>query len=50
MSQAPVSDDDDTGQGEVEVIIEKNRSGARGTVPLLFLKAYNKFSNVSYRK
>ncbi len=49
--QAPaMEDDDDTGQCEVEVIIEKNRSGARGTVPLLFLKAFNKFSNVSYRE
>ncbi|MDC7952476.1 replicative DNA helicase [Liquorilactobacillus mali] len=34
--------------GEVEVIIEKNRSGARGTVKLLFVKSYNKFSSVSY--
>lgn len=32
----------------VEVIIEKNRSGARGTVPLLFIKEYNKFSSLSY--
>lgn len=34
--------------GEVEVIIEKNRAGARGTVKLLFVKSYNKFSSVSY--
>ena len=27
----------------IEVIIEKNRSGARGTVELLFIKEYNKF-------
>ncbi|KRN89339.1 replicative DNA helicase [Ligilactobacillus ceti DSM 22408] len=50
-------DDDEDGQkkepmdqdvGEVELIIEKNRSGARGTVKLLFIKSYNKFSNISY--
>ena len=29
--------------GEVELIIEKNRAGARGTVKLLFIKSYNKF-------
>lgn len=33
----------------VEVIIEKNRSGARGTVKLNFKKEYNKFTSVSYR-
>lgn len=27
---------------KVEVIIEKNRSGARGTVELIFQKEYNK--------
>jgi replicative DNA helicase len=32
----------------VEVLIEKNRSGARGTVKLLFIKEYNKFSSMSY--
>lgn len=32
----------------VEVIIEKNRSGARGTVKLLFIKEYNKFSSLAY--
>lgn len=31
----------------VEVIIEKNRAGARGTVNLLFIKEYNKFSSLS---
>ncbi len=48
-------DDDAGGQeeqdndvGEVEVIIEKNRSGARGTVKLLFVKSYNKFSSIAY--
>lgn len=34
----------------VEVIIEKNRSGARGTVKLNFLKEYNKFSSISRRE
>lgn len=34
--------------GEVELIIEKNRAGARGTIKLLFIKSYNKFSNISY--
>lgn len=34
----------------VEVIIEKNRSGARGTVELLFIKEYNKFSSLSPRE
>ena len=34
----------------IEVIIEKNRSGARGTVELLFVKEYNKFSSLSPRE
>ncbi|MGX7199691.1 replicative DNA helicase [Enterococcus nangangensis] len=43
-------DDDNEHEGRdniVEVIIEKNRSGARGTVELLFLKEFNKFSSIS---
>jgi len=32
----------------VEIILEKNRSGARGTAKLLFIKEYNKFSSLSY--
>lgn len=32
----------------VEVILAKNRSGARDTVKLLFKKEYNKFSSLSY--
>ena len=32
---------------KVEVIIEKNRSGARGTVELIFQKEYNKFSSIA---
>ncbi|WP_285005856.1 replicative DNA helicase [Lactococcus formosensis] len=50
------SDDDDDGFNEVpevdnkvEVIIEKNRSGSRGTVELLFLKEYNKFASIDNR-
>lgn len=47
-------EDQDSGEegddnvGEVEVIIEKNRSGPRGTVKLLFVKSYNKFTNIAY--
>ena len=50
------ADDDDDGFNEVpevdnkvEVIIEKNRSGSRGTVELLFLKEYNKFASLDNR-
>lgn len=48
------ADTDNNGQpenqdvGEVELIIEKNRAGARGTVKLLFIKSYNKFANIAY--
>ncbi|RHW50340.1 replicative DNA helicase [Lactobacillus bombicola] len=38
----------DNENGEVEVIIEKNRSGSRGTVKLMFSKPYNRFSNLDY--
>lgn len=48
-------DGDDEGEvmpeddnGEVEVIIEKNRSGSRGTIKLMFSKPYNRFSNLDY--
>lgn len=44
-------DDEEEEQGDenvVEVILEKNRSGARGTCKLLFIKEYNKFSSMSY--
>ncbi|MGX7347876.1 replicative DNA helicase [Aerococcus vaginalis] len=47
------SEEDDDGEDEnniVEVIIEKNRSGARGTVQLIFTKEFNKFSSVSFRQ
>ena len=36
--------------GVVELIIEKNRAGARGTVKLLFNKTCYKFANISYAK
>ena len=39
---------EDPDVGPVEVIIEKNRSGARGTVKLLFVKSYNKFAPIAY--
>lgn len=48
------NNDSDPRQGEepdvgpVEVIIEKNRSGPRGTVKLLFVKSYNKFAPIAY--
>ena len=48
-------DEDDEGEveaeadnGDVDVIIEKNRSGTRGTVKLMFSKPYNRFSNLDY--
>ena len=41
-------DEGDDNVGEGEVIIEKNRSGPRGTVKLLFVKSYNKFTNIAY--
>lgn len=41
-------EDDADDDNVVEVIIEKNRSGARGTVKLLFVKEYNKFSSLAY--
>ncbi|MFD1431899.1 replicative DNA helicase [Lacticaseibacillus yichunensis] len=40
-------EDDEQNVGPVEVIVEKNRSGARGTVKLLFVKSYNKFSSMA---
>lgn len=42
--------EDEIPNNKVEVIIEKNRSGARGTVELLFQKEYNKFSAISKRE
>ena len=34
--------------GPIELIIEKNRSGSRGTAKMLFQKNYSKFSNFDY--
>lgn len=31
----------------IEVILEKNRAGARGTIKLMFQKEYNKFSSIA---
>ncbi|WDF82622.1 replicative DNA helicase [Lacticaseibacillus pabuli] len=42
-------DPEDQDVGEMEIIIEKNRSGARGTVKLLFVKSLNKFSSIAYQ-
>ncbi|MGO4928286.1 replicative DNA helicase [Fundicoccus sp. Sow4_D5] len=42
------SHDDDMPDNTVEVILAKNRSGARDTVKLLFKKEYNKFSSLSF--
>lgn len=45
--QGPV-DADQPSLSETEVIIDKNRSGPRGTVKLLFNKTYNKFASIDY--
>lgn len=42
-------EESESNRNVIEVIIEKNRSGARGTVELLFIKEYNKFSSLSPR-
>ena len=44
------TEEEQTPNNIVEVIIEKNRSGARGTVRLMFQKEYNKFSSISWRE
>lgn len=43
-------EEDNQNKNVVEVIIEKNRSGARGTVYLSFKKEYNKFASLSYEE
>ena len=48
--RAGEEDEDGMPNNTVEVIIEKNRSGARGTVELIFQKEYNKFSSISKRE
>ena len=47
QGQSQGQNQDEPDVGPVEVIVEKNRSGARGTVNLLFVKSYNKFSSIS---
>lgn len=39
---------EDQAVSNMEVIIEKNRSGPRGTVELMFNKSYNKFSSIDH--
>ncbi|WP_208560516.1 replicative DNA helicase [Marinilactibacillus kalidii] len=41
-------EEDSVEDNVVEIILEKNRSGARGTAKLLFIKEYNKFSSLTY--
>ena len=49
-------DDDDAGfepqtnddNGEIEIIIAKQRNGPTGTVKLHFMKQYNKFTDIDY--
>ncbi|MDT4011532.1 MULTISPECIES: replicative DNA helicase [Staphylococcus] len=41
----PVTNDDN---GEIEVIIAKQRNGPTGTVKLHFMKQYNKFTDIDY--
>ena len=48
--RAGEEEEDGMPNNTVEVIIEKNRSGARGTVELIFQKEYNKFSSISKRE
>ncbi|MGX5378148.1 replicative DNA helicase [Ligilactobacillus sp. LYQ135] len=43
-------EDNATDAGPVELIIEKNRAGSRGTVNLLFIKSHNKFANMTTRQ
>lgn len=47
-SEEGEEEDDMEEDNVVEVLVEKNRSGARGTVKLLFIKEYNKFSSLTY--
>ena len=50
----PTTDDDNAeakqaeeDHSEVELILEKNRAGARGTVHLMFIKSHNKFTSIA---
>ncbi|HEY4398971.1 MAG TPA: replicative DNA helicase [Lactobacillaceae bacterium] len=48
-NQQDPRDQESSDIGPVEVIIEKNRSGARGTATLMFAKPFFKFSPISFR-
>ncbi|MDR0199649.1 MAG: replicative DNA helicase [Streptococcaceae bacterium] len=41
-------DEDVLEDNTVEIIVEKNRQGSRGTAKLLFKKEFNKFANLDY--
>ena len=41
------NDEEAIDDNTIEVILEKNRAGARGTVKLMFQKEYNKFSSIA---
>lgn len=41
--------EEEPADNSVEVIIEKNRSGSRGTVKLAFIKEYSSFDNIDVR-
>ncbi|CAM3146420.1 replicative DNA helicase [Lactococcus hircilactis] len=43
------NDEEQIADNSVEVIIEKNRSGSRGTVKLAFIKEYSSFDNIDVR-
>lgn len=45
----PAPQEENALKDKVEVIIEKNRSGSRGIVELMFKKEYNKFVSISKR-
>lgn len=42
-------ENEEVADNSVEVIIEKNRSGSRGTVKLAFVKEYSSFDNIDVR-
>ena len=47
FAESGEENDDAIEDNTIEVILEKNRSGARGTVKLIFQKEYNKFSSIA---
>ncbi len=42
------SHETDDENGEIEIIIAKQRNGPTGTVKLHFMKQYNKFTDIDY--